>query len=235
MSGDAVRYAILAVVVAVASGGLYYQYEHTRPCAYPIHYALGAVDSRFDIGSDALIADAKTSAEVWSTAEGKTLFVYDPSAALKINLVYDEREATAKTGTSITDQQAVLDIERVAIDARKVQCQADRSTCGSLASDIASYNARIAALNAQVAAYNQSAGHTFEEGQYLRDKSGERINIFEFTSQNQLERVLAHEFGHALGLDHNDDPKSIMYAENEAGGLSPSAADLSALRTLCGA
>lgn len=95
------------------------------------------------------------------------------------------------------------------------------------------YNASVAALNAKVAEFNQSAGHSFKEGEYVRDDSGERITIFEFIGRVQLERVLAHEFGHAIGLDHNDDPDSIMFAKNESGNLVPTAADLGSLRSVC--
>jgi predicted Zn-dependent protease len=104
----------------------------------------------------------------------------------------------------------------------------------TLDTEVASYNANISALNSKVREYNQNAGHTFEEGEYVRDSTGVRINIFEFIGTVQLERVLAHEFGHAIGLDHNDDPKSIMYAKNESGNLIPTEADLTALQALCG-
>ena len=105
----------------------------------------------------------------------------------------------------------------------------------SIESKVALYNASVDALNKVVGEYNQTAGHTFEEGQYVRDSGGQRINIFEFIGSNQLERVLAHEFGHALGLDHNSDPASIMYAKNESGNLVPTASDLAALKAACGA
>ncbi|MDO8571218.1 MAG: matrixin family metalloprotease, partial [bacterium] len=97
-----------------------------------------------------------------------------------------------------------------------------------------SFNESVAALNAKVAEFNKTAGRTFREGEYVRDSSGERINVFEFVGTTQLKRVLAHEFGHAIGLDHNDDSKSIMFAKNESGNLVASASDLSALRALCG-
>lgn len=266
MRGDATRWLVLILIIAIAGGGLYYEYQNTRPCTHPVPYAIGAVDARFDLKNSTLITQTKAAAAIWNKAAGKTVLVYDPEAALKINLIYDEREATAKLGSSIARQQADLDTARAALDASQAQyateqtaynekvsavnarggatrseaatLNAERAALNTLADSINNqadvFNTSVAALNAKVEEFNQTAGRTFEEGQYVRDSSGERINIFEFVGNTQLERVLAHEFGHALGLDHNSDPKAIMYAKNESGNLVPTASDLAALHTLCG-
>lgn len=92
-------------------------------------------------------------------------------------------------------------------------------------------------INQVVSTYNDvstSNGSEFQEGEFVSDDSGSRINIYQYSNQAKLIRVLAHEFGHALGLDHVADQKAIMYAYNLDNSIKLTADDLSALNTLCG-
>lgn len=231
MSGDTGRWLVLALVVLGTSGGLWQYYEHTRPCAEPLEYSFGEVDARFSTTHAELAAIAEAAASIWNTAAGKTLFVYVPTAAFKINLVYDDRQAAVVSGQSITREKERLSIVHTQLATESATCG---STCGAAhARMVTEYNQRTEALNAAIQQYNESAGYSFKEGQFIRDASGERIVVYEFVDSLQLERVLAHEFGHALGLEHTTDPASIMYAENESGNLVPTAEDLSALRAVC--
>lgn len=266
MRTDGLKWAILLIVLILAGGTLYHEYQQTRPCVQSIPYGIGAVDPRFNISTSTLLRDAEASAAIWNKAAGKTVLVYDKNAALKINFIYDEREANAKLGSQIAQAQADEDTARANLDTLQAQFVVDQAAynesvnqvnasggatpsqaaeltvkreslqalADTIQAKVASYNASIAALNAKIAEFNQSAGRTFREGEYVQDSSGARINIFEFIGAVQLERVLAHEFGHAIGLDHNTDPDAIMFAKNESGNLVPTAADRASLKAVCG-
>ena len=92
----------------------------------------------------------------------------------------------------------------------------------SLEHEIAQFNQHIHQLNQQVDALNQLnqdidvsiqqfnarfQPRLFDKGHF----DGQAIRIYEFQSKDDLRLTLAHEFGHALGLAHHNDPYALMY------------------------
>lgn len=91
-------------------------------------------------------------------------------------------------------------------------------------------------INVTVQTFNKigaSTGEEFSEGLYIADTSGTRIEVYQFNNRSQLIRLLAHELGHALGLDHVNDPNAIMYKLNESKNIAPTADDIAELKAVC--
>lgn len=107
-------------------------------------------DARFGITKSALVSDAESAATIWNKAAGKPVLSYDPTASLKINLIYDEREATAKLGNEIARRQVEADAVRATLDALQAQ-----------------YAARQAAYNQEVDMINARGGATPREAAVL--------------------------------------------------------------------
>lgn len=101
---------------------------------------------------------------------------------------------------------------------------------------VVALNRLIASLNLSVEKFNstnEARGESFEEGVYTSDGVNSEIDVYEFSNQDKLVRVLAHELGHALGLDHVDDPKAIMYELNQGNNMSLASSDIEELKSKC--
>ncbi|AWY19988.1 matrixin family metalloprotease [Moraxella bovis] len=105
-----IRLMILAGVVLVL--GFFSYQTHTEPqvrynslihrLTYPtdlrVRYRIGDVDERFGLSRDEVKRLAHQAVMIWHDGTGRQWFVYDDSAKVSINLIYDERqmETTAR-------------------------------------------------------------------------------------------------------------------------------------------
>lgn len=138
------------------------------------------------------------------------------SAALELEA---ERTQLNYDMASIQDQQAALNK-----DAEKLN---------TIAKEL---NRLIAAYNIHVGQYNvigSTLSGEFEEGVYLSKPGSEEVLIYQYEDMPHLKRVLAHELGHALGLDHVNDQDAIMYKVNQGPDLHLTVADYDELTKAC--
>lgn len=155
--------------------------------------------------------------------------------------MYDaEVSRSNKRGGASKDLYAQLSAEKAVLEQRagelnqlRAALNANVDTINALAVTL---NRLAEALNISVSKFNQvgaTAGDEFEEGVYRSDATGQNIDIYQFDSQQKLVRVLAHELGHALGLNHVADPKAIMYRLNQGTNEKLAPSDSAELKARC--
>jgi hypothetical protein len=128
--------------------------------------------------------------------------------------------------------------QALSVESQKLQEQQDslNATAQNVNDLAVALNQLIASLNLDVQKYNttgQENGASFEEGLYERELGIETITIFEYENNSLLIRVLAHELGHAIGLDHVQDPNAVMYYLNQGEALSLTTDDKTELKNVC--
>jgi peptidoglycan hydrolase CwlO-like protein len=103
----------------------------------------------------------------------------------------------------------------------------------SLSVSTEKFNAEVQELDETVSAFNEALTIKPEGGLYVRDTSGQqRIDIHIYSTRKELVNILAHELGHALGMEHVKDPQAIMYFKtNEA--ITLTGDDVQALQAAC--
>lgn len=128
--------------------------------------------------------------------------------------------------------------EKKALEERSQELEKERQQINDLTgkmNDLARKEKQIVSgYNREVSTYSDKYGASreFDQGVY----TGKEINVYQFNAENDLELVMTHELGHYLGIDHLENPKSIMYyliGEQDLNDISPTEEDLAAVSEVC--
>ncbi len=172
--------------------GLFYYFFLRNNCQLPRTYSLGQLDSRFKISSSDVLITAQDAAGRWNEETGENLLKYDTNSKLKVNLIYDQR-------------QADLDKINAEINNLTNQRQSVETTNEQFKTLLADYQAKLASYNQQVSYWNSHGGAppaVFAQLQQEKSDLDQQRN--ELTSMAQILNLEATNFNENLDSLKNE-------------------------------
>lgn len=164
--------------------------------------------------------------------------------------VADQRNELGKWVKEINDAMGIqqdqigeFEQKKESLRIKQGQLLHDKQELEKLASDVNldvdKLNQSIDENNRLIDRYNNdySGESRFAKATYRWAGKRGVITVNQFLNRQELPLILAHEFGHAVGLDHGTDPESIMHSQMGGQVLFPeiqlTAEDKAAIRDVC--
>jgi len=131
-------------------------------------------------------------------------------------------------GGAPADVYTQLQSEKANLDQRLAKINSEVKLFNE---QIDTHNSNISQLNSEI---EENQNKIITEGLYYTAEK--KIDIFTFGNEEELRLVLMHELGHALSLDHDKQPTSIMYpilGQQNLSDPKPSTEDVNTYHTTC--
>ncbi|MDD5098664.1 MAG: matrixin family metalloprotease [Candidatus Pacebacteria bacterium] len=150
----------------------------------------------------------------------------------EINKWNKKQESSSKYEELVMQKQ---ELERLATQIEGLEAEANNMIpqINQLAEQL---NDLAKKLNINVEEYNATSGtmeERFEQGNYIASTRIKEINIYQFDDYKKLVLVLAHELGHAIGIDHINNADDIMYGINTGKDQKITNDAMNALEMIC--
>lgn len=163
----------LVFAVLLLSGAVFVWNRFLLPCGAPLRYSIGSFDGHFGITEEAFRQEMVTAEQVWEQALGKELFVYDPDASFKVNLIFDQRQLQTLAGQKIEQSLSETKIKQDTLAERNAATlELYQKTLEEYEVLLVAFQKRLAEHNARVAFWNKQGGAPAEEYKQLQTESG---------------------------------------------------------------
>lgn len=199
-------------------------------CDYPLEYSIGTVPPEAGITQREFRTAILESERRWEEALGTNVFM-EGDGGIAISFIDDGRKQQIEQWLEILDAK-----EKIYNDA---WYEHERAEHEDVFAKIKSYF-HVQALYRDYADYYDSVDYDmarnndYAQGLYYLDTK--RLEVYYYQNRNDLLFVIMHELGHAAGLEHTKEPKSIMYEArswNEDLKAYPSPLDVEDFHSLC--
>lgn len=146
----------------------------------------------------------------------------------KVTLYNSQGGAPAEVYNEMTKELATLKQMSQDLTARK---ETLILFMNSINAKVQKYNEFVSYINSLIEKSNALGAKKFTEGRF--SPSSNTIDIYQYNDLIKLRRVVAHELGHVLGINHTKSMYSIMYAVNSATSTELGDDDIQALMDVC--
>ncbi|MEX0672951.1 MAG: matrixin family metalloprotease [Candidatus Paceibacterota bacterium] len=197
------QFIVLLLILAGSIGFAGYTFYSPHPCLEPLRYSIGQIDEEFDIATTTLHSILAEAEEPWETAAERDLFVYDPTAEFKVNLLFDERQEFTNESVEVKEELEELQTEREEVLARyrslSVRYENETEVFEAMQAE---YEEELAVYNEEVERWNSQGGAPPAVAEDLQDQQQEleaqRQTLQEKQQEvvslvDQIDRVVAEE------------------------------------------
>jgi hypothetical protein len=213
-------FVVPALVVGVAAGVFLFR-QSRDGCE--VRWRVGEIDPRFNVTAYDVQNAASNAAAAWNAATDKRVLWYDKTDGVPLNLVYDVGHPAMAEYIRMTRE-----IRRLDAEIENLTPQFEKNPSQYVADRI---NRSIDQYNRLVTSINQLSNTEIKQGSYQ-----DHLEVYAFADTADLKFVIAHEFGHALGIGHVQAADAVMNARNKIGTVATFRlhdADIEALKKSC--
>lgn len=150
------------------------------PCDQPLLYSVGSVDPRFEISAEEFQKEIAEAEKIWENEIGINLFEYAPAGAVKVNLVFDERQEISRESEVLNRELEKLSFNVDSLDDKYAHLEKDYAKkTAEFEAAVKKYEKKQEVYNEDVSYWNSQGGAPEAEYQKLQSESEELEDDYE--------------------------------------------------------